>query len=299
MKNLLMMGLVAGMIFGASAGASWFLQNKKPSAGHDVAEKDAHGDEHAADSHGDEGHATEEKPKDSGHGHDAPAAHTASTSHGSDSHGADASGQSRKSAAESLKPLEHALPGSIRPRPVSVEELLRYSLGLKSREAAINGREKDLERRQSQVNIALTDIQGEQHELDGLRRQVKDQISAVDNLLARLAEERQSFEAEKAKAEEELKKYDTVKKDDDVAQRDNVKKMSTWFQGMEPEKAAGFLKSLANEGKMELAVQLLANFGEREASKVLAAIDDTTLTVELAEAFRTFKRAPKKDEAKR
>ncbi|HVJ87960.1 MAG TPA: hypothetical protein VM452_20015, partial [Caulifigura sp.] len=95
---------------------------------------------------------------------------------------------------------------------------------------------------------------------------------------------------------EEMKKYDTVKKDDDVAQRDNVKKMSAWFQGMEPEKAAGLLKGLANEGKMELAVQLLANFEEREASKVLAAIDDTTLTVELAEAFRTFKRAPKKSE---
>jgi flagellar motility protein MotE (MotC chaperone) len=75
--------------------------------------------------------------------------------------------------------------------------------------------------------------------------------------------------------------------------------MSAWFQGMEPEKAAGVLKSLANEGKMELAVQLLANFEEREASKVLAAIDDTQLTVELAEAFQSFKRAPKKDAGKK
>jgi hypothetical protein len=289
MKNLMMMGLVAGIVFGASAGASWFLQNKKHAAEH-TADKDEHGDKHADEGHGSDHAPAPEKPH-------APAA---VASHGSEAaHDAHAPGEPKKSAADSLKPLDHALPGSIRPRPVSVEELLRYSLGLKSREEAISGREKDLERRQSQVNIALTDIQGEQQELDGLRRSVKDQISAVDNLLAKLADERQQLNADKAKAEEELKKYDTVKKDDDVSQRDNVKRMSAWFQGMEPDKAAGVLKGLVNEGKMELAVQLLANFEEREASKVLAAIDDTTLTVELAEAFRTFKRAPKKDDAKR
>jgi hypothetical protein len=291
MKNILLLGLVGGVVFGASAGASWFIQQKKHAAGADVAENEHHGDEHGAKAH------AKEKPvvhEESGHDakHDDHSTASAST------HATPHEQGLSKSAADQLKPLEHALPGSIRPRPVSVEELLRYSLGLKSREAAIDGKEKNLERRQAQVNIALTDIQGEQHELDGLRRQVKDQITAVDNLLTKLAEERQAFQADKSKAEEEMKKYDSVKKDDDVAQRDNVKRMSAWFQGMEPEKAAGVLKSLANEGKMELAVQLLANFEEREASKVLAAIDDTQLTVELAEAFRTFKRAPKKDDKK-
>jgi hypothetical protein len=291
MKNILMMGLVAGVIFSASAGASLFLQKKQHAGAHaDGAPADGHKDGHGEtdDSHG-QTHAA--KPADdhsSGDSHTAPSP-KATASHG---HGAESA---PKSAADSLKPLEHALPGSIRPRPVSVEELLRYSLGLKNREAAISGREKDLERKQAQVSIALTDIQGEQHELDGLRRQVKDQLAAVDSLLAKLSEERQKFEAEKSKATEEMKKYDSVKKDDEVAQRDNVKRMSAWFQQMEPEKAADFLKSLANEGKMDLAVQLLANFEEREASKVLAAIEDSTLTVELAEAFRSFKRAPKKD----
>jgi len=291
MKNILMLGLVAGVVFGASAGASWFLQQKKHAAGAGVAATDSHGDGHGAAAGETSKAPAEPSAPDAGHdSHSAPPTATAATG----SHGPPA-----KSAVDQLKPLEHALPGSIRPRPVSVEELLRYSLGLKSREAAIDGKEKNLERRQAQVNIALTDIQGEQHELDGLRRQVKDQIAAVDNLLVRLAEERQAFAAEKARADEELKKYDTVKKEDDVAQRDNVKRMSAWFQGMEAEKAAGVLKSLVNEGKTDLAVQLLANFEEREASKVLAALDDTTLTVELAEAFQTFKRAPKKTDAKR
>jgi hypothetical protein len=289
MKNILTLGLFGAVIFGASAGASWFLQQKKHAAGAEVAENDDHGQEPESKGHGEEKHVAHEAS-----GHDSKSSdHSAAAVAKATDAGAP------RSAADQLKPLEHALPGSIRPRPVSVEELLRYSLGLKSREAAIDGKEKNLERRQAQVNIALTDIQGEQHELDGLRRSVKDQITAVDNLLARLAEERQSFQAEKTKAEEEMKKYDTVKQDDDVAKRDNVKRMSAWFQGMEPEKAAGVLKSLANEGKMELAVQLLANFEEREASKVLAAIDDTQLTVELAEAFQSFKRAPKKDAGKK
>ncbi len=314
MKNILMIGLVGGVVFGASAGASFVLNGKKHKAGHDAEHGAAEADEspnpaddhHEADAHGakpaaDAGHGA--SGGDSGHGA-AAAGHgsgATATAHepAAGSHGAEGKGQPQASAADRLRPLDNALPGSIRPRPVSVEELLRYSLGLKSREEALSGRERDIERRQSQVNIALTDIQGEQHELDGLRRQVKDQISAVDGLLAKLADERLKFAAEKAKAEEEMKKYDTVKKDNDASQRENVKTMSTWFQGIEPEKAAGLLKSFANEGKMDLAVELLANFEDREASKVLGAIDDPSLTVELAEAFQKYKRAPKKTDAKR
>jgi flagellar motility protein MotE (MotC chaperone) len=261
MKNMLMMLMAGAVIFGAAASGSWFLQNQKAAASHDEEDGD-HDESHAA-----------AKP----------------TAAVAEAHGEN-EGDEKKTAA---------LPASVRPRPVSVEELLRYSLGLKSREEALSSREKDIDRRQSQVNIVLADIQGEQRELDGLRSQVKQQLASVELLLEQVQADREKFKADKAEHEQTLEELGSTQATVDAAQWDNVRKMSTWFQSMDPEKAAGVLKELSDDGKLDLAVQLLSSFGEREASKVLSAIEDTSLTVQLAEAFRTFKKPPKKEEKKR
>jgi len=279
MKNMIMMLFVAGAAFGASAAGSMYLKQKQAVA--PDGEHEAEGGAHSAI-------AAEQGKGQPGHGADPVAAAK--------------SAKAEANVAEAQpKPgsSEAGLPTAVRPRPVSVEELLRYSLGLKSREEGLTRREKDLERRQSQVAIVLGDIQGEQQEMDGLRAQVKDQLTSVESMLNQLATERQEFETKRTEAADELKKLDTTKQEASDAERENVKKMSAWFQSMEPEKAATVLKELANDGKLDLAVQMLSNFEERDASKILSAIEDTTLTVQLAEAFRSYKKPTKKDEKRR
>ncbi len=181
-----------------------------------------------------------------------------------------------------------------RPKPMSVEEIIRYGKGIKQRAEHLDKRESQLAEQESQLRLVLADVQGEQKEIDGLRTQIRDQIGTVETLLEQLDAKRAQQSEEQKRTEEQTKLLEDQQKDVDSQQHDNIKRMSAWFQNMEPAKAATFLKELSNDGKADMAVQLLSNFEEREASKILAELDDPGLMVELIENFKKLKRAEKK-----
>ena len=190
------------------------------------------------------------------------------------------------------------LPVAARPKPMSVEEIIRYGKGIKQRAEHLDKRESQVAEQESQLRLVLADVQGEQKEIDGLRTQIRDQIGTVETLLEQLDVKRSQQSEEQKQAAEQVKLLEDQQKDVDSLQRDNIKRMSAWFQNMEPAKAANFLKELSNDGKTEMAVQLLSNFEEREASKILAELDDPTLMVELIENFKKLKRDEKKKPAR-
>jgi hypothetical protein len=212
-------------------------------------------------------------------------------------HAADAAAET---AAADAAPATHdaalhditgELPVAVRPKPISPEELLRNAMTLRNREAALQQQEQAAQQRQARLELIQADMQGEQIEVEGLNAQVKAQIDAANALLARIVEERAAMEAK-------LKEFEGAQTKMDASEAQNIKRMSAWIQGMEAETAADFLRELANDGKMDVAVQILANFEEREASKVLGAIGDSTLMIELAEKFRTLQR-PEKETTRR
>lgn len=186
------------------------------------------------------------------------------------------------------------LPVAARPKPMSVEEIIRYGKGIKQRAEHLDKRESQLAEQESQLRLVLADVQGEQKEIDGLRTQIRDQIGTVETLLEQLEVKRSQQSEEQKRTAEQTKLLEDQQKDVDSLQRDNIKRMSAWFQNMEPSKAATFLKELSNDGKTDMAVQLLSNFEEREASKILSELDDPALMVELIESFKQLKRAEKK-----
>lgn len=263
MKQILLLIVITAV----SAGVSSFVSAKLRATAHD---------EPAAGTpqEGDKGHGTAEKaagPPENGKGHEL--ADHATTS----------------------APAEHTdLPTAARPKPMSVEEIIRYGKGIKQRAEQLDKRESHLAEQESQLRLVLADVQGEQKEIDGLRTQIRDQIGTVETLLQQLDVKRAQQTEEQKKAEEQSKLLQDQQKDVDSLQRDNIKRMSAWFQNMEPAKAATFLKELSNDGKTDMAVQLLSNFEEREASKILAELDDPGLMVELVENFKKLKRGEKK-----
>lgn len=186
--------------------------------------------------------------------------------------------------------IEEDLPVAVRPKPMSVEEILRVGMGLKSREKTLDEREASLKKQESRLQLVLADVRGEQQQIEGLQAQVRDQTTAAESLLQRINEARQALATERQKAQEQLETFKETQIEYQDQERENVKRMSQWFQGMEPEKAAEMLKELANDGKLELAVQLLSNFEDRDAAKVLSAVDDNKLVVELTERFKDLKR---------
>lgn len=197
------------------------------------------------------------------------------------------------STDESSTASDGDLPVAVRPRPMSVEDILQFGLGLNNREKLLDERELSLQENEERLQLSLADIRGEQQNLEAMHTKLEGQVVACQALLTEIHEARDKLLAERKDAEQELKEFAEVRIEVDEQERQNIKRMSEWFQGMEPDKAAGALKELANDGKTDLAVQLLANFEERDAAKILSSLDDYALMVELAERFKDLKRPAK------
>lgn len=195
---------------------------------------------------------------------------------------------------------DQRMPVAVRPREMSVEELLRYGMGVKEREQKVRQQEELLQQRSVQQQLALADIEGERKEIDGLRVQVGEQLKSAEKLIQKLNETREQLQQDRQAAAADLQQMKFERIEIDGQHLDNTKRLSLWLQSMEPEKAADVLKSMANDGQAqsEIAVQILANFEEREAAKILSAMDDPKLVQLLVEKFRNLKR-PAKPPARR
>lgn len=181
------------------------------------------------------------------------------------------------------------MPVAVREDAMSVEELLRFSLSLKEREKGLRENEDQFRQRQVQQQLVLSDIQAEQQTIDGLRSQLTTDIGAAQGMMDELNRIRDEVIAEREKTKREFGEIESKRIDITEQHRANDKKLSTWLQGMTGEKAAAVLKEMANDGNMKVAVQLLSNFEEREAAKILDSIDDPKLLNEFISEFRNLK----------
>ncbi len=184
-----------------------------------------------------------------------------------------------QAGSEVPESVDGDLPVAVRPRPMSVEDILQFGLGLNTREQQLNAREETMRQEEQRLKLSLADIQGEQQNLEALQSQLQSQMTTCADLLAQVEQAREQLRSERENAQQELQQFSEVRIEASEQEQQNIKRMSEWFQGMEADKAAGALKELANDGKTDLAVQLLSNFEEREAAKILSALDDYALLV--------------------
>ncbi len=190
------------------------------------------------------------------------------------------------------------LPVAVRPKPVSVEEIFRLGENLRHREEMLAERGREMDKERTRMKLGLEDVRREQQELESLQTRVQSLIGKAEQLLGDLAQKRQQLSQDKQKAEEELQKIKAAGVEYKQGEQKNIKQMAGWFQKMEPEAAAEQLRGLANSGKLDTVVQLLADMEDRDVAKILAVISDSALVDQLTEKFAALKR-PAKSEAVR
>lgn len=201
---------------------------------------------------------------------------------------------------EAAKPAKPGtLPVAVRPRPMSIEELLRYGMGLNQREEALHQREGDLASEQLHVKLVLADLRGEQDAIEGLRRQVQSQLESADEHLQKIDAARATLAADREAAREDLESAQEIRIQIEEQQRENIKQTATWLQAMEPDKAADVLREMANDGRLDEGVKLLAQLEERDVAKILSALDDAKLVDQFIDRFQDFKRPPGNAKPKR
>lgn len=206
------------------------------------------------------------------------------------------SGETDREAAEMI---QEELPVAVRPRPISADEVFRLGTLMREREKMLKNREDILQEDETRLKLVLSDIKAEQQTIDGLHTQVRGSITAAEQILDRIDQQQQDFVSDQQQAKTDLEAIQESAVEFKESENDNIKRMAQWFQAMEPDKAAEFIRELADDGKLDMAVQLLGNFEERDASEVLSAMDDTSLVTELLDKFRMVKRPEKKSRDRR
>lgn len=224
MKNFLILGLLALLLFSVSAALSlWLNQSKQTEAS---AEKDKDKDKDKALAKG---------PK----------------------------GGDPKEAVE--------------PRPAASKTPDGPAGGAES--AALNLREQQdkLVRRAAQVELVVRDLQSQREATEASLRQVLNELKNVSTETGKLD----------ALADDLKKK----KVEFEAGEKKNVDKIAAMYDAMTPEAAGPILKQMADSGRLELAAKILVQMKERNAARVLEALGDPALALQILEKMRGIRTA--------
>lgn len=256
MKKVILLGGLTLVLFALSAAASWYLKGLKPPSTTDSAKDGKASAEKVA-----------EKVKD------VPL--------------------DKEMANLSVQPI-NPLRSAVRPDFVGpADEAVAVAERLRQQNTIIREKEAKLADRQKSMELVYGDVKSERSTVDEMRKQVGEELKAVEEKM--LAVERKRTEAEKefqkSKADLDARLKDKIEM---VAEEEvNFKKIAETMDQTEPEIAAKILEKWS-EGKIDIAVKILAQMKERNAAKVIAAIppDKLALAAELLEKMQHYKRPP-------
>ena len=180
MKKILGLMLYAVLMLGVTAGLGMFMMKKTV----------PHGTEHAA---GNDDHGTAEH-FDADHGGDAKSHVQTADASISQGHGHSSASDSHAQAG-GLN--DQQLPVAVRSSPMSVEEIVRMGLSLKTRDDLLRQRESSLQDAESQHRLIQTDVEGAQQEVMSLLAQANDQRAAIEELVARMNTQKEAVSNER------------------------------------------------------------------------------------------------------
>jgi DNA repair exonuclease SbcCD ATPase subunit len=268
MKKILLYGVVGLVLFGASAGVSWYI-NRKPA-------EDAGGANHGAG----HGHGHGEKAK---HGGEKihPVAHTpASEKKGSDSghHG---------KAEPHVEPPKVAARAPFIP---SAESTVTLVDGIERRKQELQDREERINARQRALEIALKDIRGERTAMDALRKQAQDEIRAAENHIKMLESRHHDLNSAKQKVENEKKDLQGVLKTVEDAEFKNLQGIASTLDNMGAEDAAKIIGVLLADPKQEQsAARIVSMLKERQGARLLASLPEAS-SAKLLDMMKSLKK---------
>lgn len=150
---------------------------------------------------------------------------------------------------------------------------------------------KEIERaeyRRLQMEVVAADLNGQMQQYDKLLKQVG---AEMKQLLAR-QDELDAKAADVQKEADRISKTapDPKKGEGEADERANIARMASLAEQMPPASAAQVIQQLADSGKTDTAVKMIAQMKERAAAKAIDAITDPTLPPVLFEKLRTLKK---------
>lgn len=184
---------------------------------------------------------------------------------------------------------QEQLPVAIRPDlPLTVEAVLELSESIRRKEQDLIAREKLAEKNEQNIRLLFEDLKTERSELNALMEGMEAKLRIAQQTVAELRLENQQLtskteELAKLNQQRENRKKAGIEELDEIGQR--VKTARPWFEGLEDEQAANYIKEFANNGDLQFAVRLLKSLQQRKASKILAAFNDPEFVQQILNAL--------------
>jgi hypothetical protein len=166
-------------------------------------------------------------------------------------------------------------------KPLSLESILQLSEGIRQKELQLNERDKVRLREEQRISLMFEDLKREQQELVALGETIDSKLAAAQQVLEQIRQERAGLQTEKQQlaAAQKAANPDAAKKEAEDAEK--LSKVKGWFNSLEPEQAARFIKEFSNNGELEFACKLLQSLDPKKSAKILAALDDAPLAASI------------------
>lgn len=171
-----------------------------------------------------------------------------------------------------------ALPGD---KPLSLESILQLSEGIRQKEQQLNEREKVRLREEQRIGLMFDDLKREQQELLALGETLDAKLAAAQQVLEQIRQERAGLQADKQQIAAAKKAAEPEAQAKEAEEAERLNKIKGWFNSLEPEQAARFVKEFCNNGELEFACKLLQSLDPKKSAKILAALDDAPLAASI------------------
>jgi flagellar motility protein MotE (MotC chaperone) len=181
-------------------------------------------------------------------------------------------------AAPKLRPLV--------PTKASQEDMAQLLTSLRQRESALKEKEGYLGQRQQQMELVLQDVKSERGSMDDLRKQIKEELTEVTRKLEELNHGKDLAVEQHKQLEKARDDLGNKQREIDQNEEKNIKRLAALYESMSPEGAARYFEQLANSGKLDTAVRILAQMRDRQAAKVLDVFSDASLAAQITEKIR-------------
>jgi len=172
---------------------------------------------------------------------------------------------------------------AFQPDDVSVETLMRVVESMKTRQQALTDREQLVRQREERLKLVRDDLQREKKEIEELNISIENQFGTIQELVTQL--ESQPARSATVPGDADNKGDGGTPGARTELNPRSLKRAAEMLKGLPEDKAADTFKYYVNSGKMDLAIRILEQMEQRDASKIIAAFEDDALRNEILDAM--------------
>lgn len=177
------------------------------------------------------------------------------------------------------------LPAVLRGPDLSPDEMVRLNMAMSAREEQSRQHEEKLREIRIRIQTADADTKAAQREVEGAMSQARQVMEAAEALLNEVQTTLTDLKKESQELQKRRDDIDKLEEEMGEGAAANIKAFAEYVEKMPAEVAADLVKEMVQDNKMDDVIQLLKSMEPRNASKLLAELDDSPLLAEIATRY--------------